>query len=209
MTSKFCNKCQQNKLLNNFYKDKRSKDGLQSKCIACDLKYRQDNAEKIKKRKREYNAKNSEKYKPYFKNYREKNKEKITMVQKDYRLKNAEKIKKQRHEYKEMHRKELSEKTKEYKKLNPEIVNNYTAKRKSKKRLNGVFLVSKKELKKIYSSNCFYCGSNKSIQMDHVIPISKGGRHSIGNIIPACAKCNLDKRDKYLIEWKYQKKCLT
>src|SRR3990167_8406153 len=48
---------------------------------------------------------------------------------------------------------------------------------------------------------CFYC-NQKSFKMtlDHVIPLSKGGRNSPENIVPACHKCNCTKRDK--IGWK-------
>lgn len=205
MTLKFCNKCSQEKTINDFYADKRSKDGLQSKCISCELQYRKNNAERIKARKREYNNKNKEKNRQYFKEYRKNNKDKISIFQKNYQLENAEKIKKQRFEYRENHRQELRQKTKEYKKANPHIVNNYILSRKARKKLNGVFYISAKELQKLYLSDCFYCGDNENIQIDHVVPISKGGTHSIGNLVPACAECNLSKRDKFLSQWKLQK----
>lgn len=64
------------------------------------------------------------------------------------------------------------------------------------------FYISEKEIKKILRSSCFYCGSKNNIQIDHIVPISKGGRHSIGNIVAACRSCNASKCDKYLIEWK-------
>lgn len=50
---------------------------------------------------------------------------------------------------------------------------------------------------------CFYCGSSVSeITVDHIIPISRGGRHSIGNIVPACKRCNSSKHDRLLVEWR-------
>ncbi|MFD3815028.1 HNH endonuclease [Streptomyces rubiginosohelvolus] len=54
-----------------------------------------------------------------------------------------------------------------------------------------------------YHRHCAYCGGNKGgIHMDHVIPISRGGRHAIGNVLPACQGCNLSKGAKLLAEWK-------
>lgn len=55
-----------------------------------------------------------------------------------------------------------------------------------------------------YRGCCAYCGEiTLSPHMDHIVPINKGGRHGIGNILPACLKCNISKHDKLLVVWKY------
>lgn len=58
-----------------------------------------------------------------------------------------------------------------------------------------------------YSGRCAYCDQRpeRTLQMDHVIPLSKGGRHAIGNILPACGPCNLTKNAALLIVWKYRR----
>ena len=66
------------------------------------------------------------------------------------------------------------------------------------------FLILPKELRKIYSSECFKCGSKDSQSLDHIIPLSKGGRHSIGNIMTLCISCNASKGSKTLVQWLYQ-----
>ncbi|TQL56536.1 HNH endonuclease [Rarobacter faecitabidus] len=53
-----------------------------------------------------------------------------------------------------------------------------------------------------YDSKCAYCGETKPLTVDHVVPISRGGRHSIGNVLPACLPCNTSKRDRLLIDWR-------
>ncbi|WP_405536890.1 HNH endonuclease [Streptomyces antimycoticus] len=54
-----------------------------------------------------------------------------------------------------------------------------------------------------YGHRCAYCGGNTGgIHMDHVIPMSRGGRHAIGNVLPACQTCNLSKGPKLVAEWK-------
>lgn len=53
-----------------------------------------------------------------------------------------------------------------------------------------------------FGGRCAYCGSDDRIEVDHVIPISRGGRHAIGNLVPACIYCNRSKNDSLLIEWK-------
>lgn len=68
-----------------------------------------------------------------------------------------------------------------------------------------------KELKKsrwwqnlIQNTKCYYCSlpiSREQVTMDHVVPISRGGRTTAGNLVPACKPCNLQKRSLTPVEW--------
>lgn len=40
---------------------------------------------------------------------------------------------------------------------------------------------------------CAYCGAAGDMHMDHFVPIAKGGTHVLGNLVPACERCNLSK----------------
>jgi 5-methylcytosine-specific restriction endonuclease McrA len=42
---------------------------------------------------------------------------------------------------------------------------------------------------------CAYCGQPGN-QIDHIIPISKGGEDHETNMVVACATCNASKKDK-------------
>jgi len=43
---------------------------------------------------------------------------------------------------------------------------------------------------------CFYCGGKFSkLTVDHVVPIAKGGSHTLDNLVFACHACNSEKRD--------------
>jgi 5-methylcytosine-specific restriction endonuclease McrA len=53
-----------------------------------------------------------------------------------------------------------------------------------------------------YRGSCAYCGQREQLTMDHVVPISRGGRHAIGNVLPACFPCNASKRDDFLAAWR-------
>ena len=63
-----------------------------------------------------------------------------------------------------------------------------------------------KDLRRIYSSPCVNCGSRVNQSLDHVIPISRGGLHGVGNFITLCLQCNIEKRNRFFSEWKHSKK---
>lgn len=51
---------------------------------------------------------------------------------------------------------------------------------------------------------CHYCGrpaSPKDLTMDHIVPISRGGRTTKGNVVPACKECNNAKTQLLPMEW--------
>jgi len=43
---------------------------------------------------------------------------------------------------------------------------------------------------------CQYCGSTRQLTLDHVVPRSRGGDSSWGNVVTSCAPCNLRKADR-------------
>lgn len=47
---------------------------------------------------------------------------------------------------------------------------------------------------------CAYC-ERPATTYDHVIPVSKGGRTTPDNIVPACRPCNASKGTKDVFEW--------
>lgn len=53
-----------------------------------------------------------------------------------------------------------------------------------------------------YAGTCAYCGVQPWTDVDHVIPVSRGGRHTIGNVLPACRSCNASKSSRLLVEWR-------
>jgi 5-methylcytosine-specific restriction endonuclease McrA len=44
-----------------------------------------------------------------------------------------------------------------------------------------------------FGGRCAYCGSAGDLHMDHFLPISRGGPHTLGNLLPACGRCNINK----------------
>jgi 5-methylcytosine-specific restriction endonuclease McrA len=68
------------------------------------------------------------------------------------------------------------------------------------------YFVSEKEIRKLYSDPCFVCGSKENQSIDHIVPISRGGTHSIGNLMTLCRTCNASKHARFLVEWYKVKK---
>ena len=66
------------------------------------------------------------------------------------------------------------------------------------------YRISTKELAAIRRQPCAYCGAAGPSTIDHVIPLSRGGMHSIGNLIAACASCNRRKHAMTITEWRYR-----
>jgi 5-methylcytosine-specific restriction endonuclease McrA len=44
-----------------------------------------------------------------------------------------------------------------------------------------------------YGNRCRYCGAEGDLEVDHVIPLARGGSHWPANIVPACSPCNKRK----------------
>lgn len=47
---------------------------------------------------------------------------------------------------------------------------------------------------------CGYCEDRKGTTIDHIIPRSRGGKHTWENVIACCLQCNLQKGDRLLDE---------
>ncbi|GLC47218.1 hypothetical protein PLESTB_001458400 [Pleodorina starrii] len=54
---------------------------------------------------------------------------------------------------------------------------------------------------------CQYCGSRRDLTLDHVHPVSKGGKETWENLVTACMRCNQKKSDRTLRElgWKLRR----
>lgn len=46
---------------------------------------------------------------------------------------------------------------------------------------------------KKYGNRCAYCGVKGLMTIDHVVPVAKGGKTTVQNVVPACRRCNSAK----------------
>lgn len=49
------------------------------------------------------------------------------------------------------------------------------------------------EILEKYNYKCAYCGEKNKLEVDHIIPVSKGGGTTKENVVPACRSCNSRK----------------
>ena len=58
--------------------------------------------------------------------------------------------------------------------------------------------------RRVAKGRCYYCGSTaspKALTMDHIVPISRGGKSTRGNVVPCCKTCNNAKKQLMPMEW--------
>jgi 5-methylcytosine-specific restriction endonuclease McrA len=54
---------------------------------------------------------------------------------------------------------------------------------------------------------CAYCGAaDVAMQKDCVLPLSRGGRYTLGNVVPACRSCNASKCNEEVTHWLRRKR---
>ena len=56
-------------------------------------------------------------------------------------------------------------------------------------------------------NGCAYCGAvDRPLQRDCVLPISRGGRYTLLNVVPACGSCNASKCNDEVTSWLRRKR---
>jgi hypothetical protein len=76
--------------------------------------------------------------------------------------------------------------------------------KKARNRGNHTVKLCQKDIDQRYAefgNQCAFCGSANRLIVEHFIPRSKGGPHAIGNILPACHRCNTSKSNHDPEEW--------
>ncbi len=201
MNKRTCTRCKQEQSLDSFYVDKHRKDGFVSHCKTCCAEKRKANPQSKEYSRKHYQV-NKERHNENSKKNYLKNRDERLARSKQWCAENRERRNELAVEWRKNNLEKRRQYEQDYREANAERVKEIVNKRRTKRLSNGVFQVLKKEITRLYNSPCIYCGSLNSIEADHVIPISRGGTHSIGNLVPACQKCNRSKSDKYLAEWR-------
>lgn len=178
---KQCTKCNELKAADtdNFYKNKRTKDGLTVWCKDC-----------LKEYQRQHNEQNKEYYSEYKKEWHLMNKEKNNKRDINWHKNNKERSK---------------ELYKNWIKNNPDKVREYSYKHMNK--IHDITEIEWKNCKVYFNYCCAYCGMteeearqeyNKGLHKEHAI---NEGENDLSNCIPSCTGCNSTKHTNDYMAW--------
>lgn len=204
---KTCTLCGKTKPQSEFYKHSQKKDGLSPWCKLCaraknkayndthkkekaeyDKKYRMQNIERLKAKQIEYTSTHKVEKAQYDKKYRERQGEARRADKRAY--------------YHDRGGKQTAQK---WYKANYELAKAHAKTSEYKRRSLTAGKISAAELvqwKRNQPHFCVYCGkTGADFTIDHIEPLSKGGKHATENLVYACRSCNSSKQNKQLIHW--------
>ncbi len=170
-----------------------NKEAHAAKCRAYYLK----NRDKVAETNRQYVIKNKDAVKLRSKNYRNKNSEKILERVKSYAQQYPERVRAYKKKYHDAHKREAALRVKIRRaKLKDALITEEKA-----QRVYDFYSWMKNQ----DYVTCTYCGAyipGSSLQVDHIIPVARGGDHDPDNFAVSCRPCNLSKSDFLLSEWR-------
>jgi 5-methylcytosine-specific restriction endonuclease McrA len=198
MSSKICTVCKEEVELEMFSKKTRAKDGLRSECKSCQKQaYLNSRKKTLGELKIKY-ERNKEFFYNKNKAYYALNRDSILAQKKEYHKLNIEKLNNKNRKYYSDNRDSLLAQKSIYCRTDRFRLKNIirSGARRSKVKCGDVTLVQLVNLKE-NSTNCHWCeieiNNTIKIHIDHVIPLSRGGLHTISNLVVSCAKCNIQK----------------
>ena len=209
---KTCSKCKKSKEIEQFGTRKDSLDGRQGVCIECRTEtnriWRLKNKDRAKSNEKAYREANKEKIEAYRKEYYQNNKDKVNAQKKEYNKRKKDEIKAKRKKYREANKEIISAKLKAYAQSEHGklVRKNCENKRRFLKNITSdgsvplnIKFPLNSELESLMETQkykCVYCKeelTQENSHLDHIVPLSKKGTHTIDNIQFLCPSCNLQK----------------
>jgi 5-methylcytosine-specific restriction endonuclease McrA len=176
-----------------FHKCKKHKDGFHYYCKHCRSLLR-----------KEYHEQNKEHENHLSRKWKQYNEQQRKTYNKEYRKRNRLKIAVQTSKWKKDNRDRVNESARRRYKNDPirhvSYVHSYCAR---KRNAGGQY--SKSDILSllfVQDNKCFYCSTIlDKYEIDHFIPLSKGGRNNIDNLVVSCIHCNRSKSGKLPSLW--------
>jgi 5-methylcytosine-specific restriction endonuclease McrA len=202
LSNKVCKGCGEVKGLSEFYVSKTNFDGRIGKCKLC-----------VASRVRENRRQRLEQYAQYERfraslphrtearrKYQEEHKEQISEYKKSWTANNSQRVASLKRDYYERNREKVISRSKKWGEVHAEKVkiakaNNRRKRRTAKNGNSGHFTAEEFDaLCSVYGYACLCCGAtDRKLEADHVVPLTRGGSDGIGNIQPLCGEYNRRK----------------
>ena len=178
--SKACKKCNLVKELDEFYKQKRMRDGHKNVCKVCDIK----NA-------REWQSKHPERYRQNKSNWQRSEQGRVSAKRTRERM-GVEYNRARQEAWRQANREYDLARKREY------ALQSGNAKRRMRERQQFIEPVDAQVVYEMHGGMCGICKgfidlTKTGFHVDHVVPLAKGGVHGYINTQPAHPQCNLRK----------------
>jgi len=191
-------------------------DGLHTYCKSCRRRESSTYYANNRDKSRAYSEKHRDRLTEYRRNRYYSDPSRFRQYARDYYANHREEARIYRQEHREKYRRWkaaydkanhaiVSQKNREYWRRHPEKARVNKQKRRARlASAEGVLTVADihRQLKS-QGGHCWWCGSNlgNKWHVDHVIPLSRGGKNDPSNIVITCPRCNLSKGSKLPHEW--------
>lgn len=182
---------------------RREADGLQTRCRDCRRAYREANREAISAKKRAAYRANAEAVKARSRAHYAAHREAGLARRREYYAKNRERMIALGKHYYETHREECAALSRRWRAENRD--RRRDAEQSRRARVGGYFVehVDRLVLLERHQGRCGICGEtvdSERFDVDHVVPIARGGEHSYANTQPAHGRCNQSKKNRLMHE---------
>ena len=189
--------------------------------------YRENNKDKVRESNKAWCDANKDKLAEHKKAYHQTHKEDISEQKRKYYIENKDKIAERNKAYRDANKDKIAEQNKAWRDANKDKIvelgrtyrhaNRNTRLIEDKRRRDKLAIqndqtITPDFITELFSKakSCPYCGKKMfdvsknqkdAKSLDHLIPISKGGLHSVHNVAICCHSCNSKKRDLSFPEW--------
>lgn len=175
--------------------------------------YHAENRERLSEKARKYYESNRDRMKAQAKAYYDKHRQLRSEQKKQYRKLNRDKISQQKRRYYDQNREVIVERLNKYSKTHTEVIRGCGRRAQSKRRAvkrrvtigdSKSIAMWEQQWRSKRTVVCHWCRKRVKtvdVHVDHVIPLAKGGEHTVENLCVACESCNLSKNAKSPEVW--------
>lgn len=199
---------------------KRYRERHREQIKAARKRYQAENQDRLREKSNRYYAEHQERMKEQAREYHAEHRDAIAINKQQYRDRKRGGPARKRNEiavdrkqyhtkYYRENRELLSARKKKYAKDHPEVGRRKNAKRRAVKRNATIgdpaeIVAWEEKWRSKKTVSCHWCSKRiktSDAHVDHVVPLSKGGTHSVENFCVSCETCNLSKHNKLPDVW--------